>query len=79
MQLASIKYFSLHQEQWLIACTSILMLIANMLLVQAECNSWDRLTEDTKKQRLFYHLSEFRITHISTMTLFWNYNSLSES
>lgn len=48
MQLASIKYFSLHQEQWLIACTSILMLTADTLLVQTECNSWDRLTENTK-------------------------------
>lgn len=42
MQLTSIKYFSLHQEQWLIACTSILMLTPDTLLVQAECNPWDR-------------------------------------
>lgn len=48
MQLASIKYFSLHQERWLIACTSILMLTPDTLLMQAECNSWARLTEDTK-------------------------------
>lgn len=42
MQVTSIKYFSLHQEQWLIACTSILMLTPDTLLVQAECNPWER-------------------------------------